>query len=48
VSAHGGTRLVYTEHGQYFDGGDQALQPRIGSGELYDALGEELAAAHGT
>jgi hypothetical protein len=23
--AHGGTRLVYTEQGQYFDGGDQAL-----------------------
>jgi hypothetical protein len=46
--AHGGTRLVYTEQGQYFDGGDQALQREIGCGELYDALGEELASAHCT
>jgi hypothetical protein len=38
-----GTRLVYTEQGQYFDGGDQALQREIGCGELYDALGEVLA-----
>jgi uncharacterized protein YndB with AHSA1/START domain len=41
--AHGGTRLLYTEQGQYFDGGDQPLQREIGCGELYDALGEELA-----
>ena len=44
--AHGGTRLVYTEQGQYFDGGDQALQREIGCGELYDALGAVLASAH--
>jgi uncharacterized protein YndB with AHSA1/START domain len=42
----GGTRLVYTEQGQYFDGGDQVLQREIGCGELYDALGEVLASAH--
>ena len=45
-STQGGTRLIYTEQGQYFDGGDQALQREIGCGELYDALGEELASAH--
>src|SRR5215216_5570813 len=44
--AQGGTRLVYTEQGQYFDGGDQALQREIGCGELYDALGGVLASAH--
>jgi hypothetical protein len=44
--AWGNPRLVYTEQGQYFDGGDQALQREIGCGELYDALGEELASAH--
>jgi uncharacterized protein YndB with AHSA1/START domain len=44
--AQGGTRLVYTEQGQYFDGGDQALQREIGCGKLYDTLGEELASAH--
>ena len=44
--AQGGTRLVYTEQGQYFDGGDQALQREIGCGELYDTLGEVLTSAH--
>jgi uncharacterized protein YndB with AHSA1/START domain len=44
--AQGGTRLVYTEQGQYFEGGDQALQREIGCGELYDTLGEVLASAH--
>ena len=44
--SRGGTRLVYTEQGQYLDGGDQALQREIGCGELYDTLGEELASAH--
>jgi len=44
--AQGETRLVYTEQGQYFQGGDQALQREIGCGELYDTLGEVLASAH--
>jgi uncharacterized protein YndB with AHSA1/START domain len=44
--AQGGTRLIYTEQGQYYDGGDQVLQREIGCGELYDTLGEELASAH--
>ena len=44
--AQAGIRIVYTEQGQYFDGGDQALQREIGCGELYDALGELLASAH--
>ena len=39
----GGTRLVYTEQGQYFDGDDQAIQREIGCGHLFDSLGEELA-----
>ncbi len=40
-----GTRLVYTEQGQYIGGEDQAIQREIGCGEQYDALGAELAAS---
>jgi hypothetical protein len=38
-------RLHRAGQGQYFDGGDQALQREIGCGGLSDALGEELASA---
>jgi len=37
-----GTRLVYTEQGQFFDGADQPRQRELGCAELYDKLGEEL------
>lgn len=37
-----GTRLVYTEQGQFFDGADQPKQRELGCAELFDALGEEL------
>ena len=37
-----GTRLVYTEQGQFFDGADQPRQRELGCAELFDALGEEL------
>ena len=44
--AQGGTCLVYTRAGAVLlDGGEQALQRKIGCGELYDTLGEELASA---
>jgi uncharacterized protein YndB with AHSA1/START domain len=38
----GGTRVVYTEQGQYFDGIDQPKQREIGCAELYDRLAELL------
>ena len=37
-----GTRLVYTEQGQFFDGADQPKQRELGCADLFDALGEEL------
>jgi uncharacterized protein YndB with AHSA1/START domain len=37
-----GTRLVYTEQGQYFDGADQPKQREIGCAELFDKLAGEL------
>lgn len=37
-----GTRLVYTEQGQFFDGIDQPKQREIGSIELLGKLDEEL------
>lgn len=37
-----GTRLVYTEQGQFFDGADQPKQREEGCAELFDKLGEEL------
>jgi len=40
--AKNGTRVVYTEQGQYFDGIDQAKGREQGCNELYDRLAEEL------
>lgn len=40
--ADAGTRLLYTEQGQYFEGADQALERELGCGILFDTLGEEL------
>lgn len=37
-----GTRLVYTEQGQFFDGADQPKQRELGCAELFDKLAEEL------
>ena len=37
-----GTRLVYTEQGQFFDGADQPKQREEGCAELFDKLAEEL------
>jgi uncharacterized protein YndB with AHSA1/START domain len=37
-----GTRLVYTEQGQFFDGADQPKQRELGCGELFDRLAAEL------
>ena len=37
-----GTRLVYTEQGQFFDGADQPKAREEGCAELFDKLGEEL------
>jgi uncharacterized protein YndB with AHSA1/START domain len=37
-----GTRLVYTEQGQFFDGADLPKQREIGCVELLEKLGEEL------
>lgn len=38
-----GTRLVYTEQGQFFDGADQPKARESGCAELFDKLAEELA-----
>jgi len=38
----GGTRLVYTEQGQFFDGADQPKAREEGCAELFDRLSEEL------
>lgn len=45
-SVGNGTRLVYTEQGQFFDGADQPRQREQGCAELFDALGEELKRTH--
>lgn len=37
-----GTRVVYTEQGQFFDGVEQPRQREEGCVELFDRLGEEL------
>ena len=37
-----GTRLVYTEQGQFFDGADQPRDREVGCAELFDRLTEEL------
>ncbi|MEW5847597.1 MAG: SRPBCC family protein [Myxococcota bacterium] len=37
-----GTRLVFTEQGQYFDGADQPRQRELGSKELLEHLAKEL------
>ena len=37
-----GTRLVYTEQGQFFDGADQPRDREVGCAELFDRLAEEL------
>lgn len=37
-----GTRLVYTEQGQFFDGVEQPKQRELGCAELFNKLGEEL------
>lgn len=42
-----GTRLVYTEQGQFFDGAEQPRQRELGCAELFDKLGAELAATAG-
>jgi uncharacterized protein YndB with AHSA1/START domain len=35
-----GTRLVYTEQGQFFDGTEQPRKRELGCAELFDKLGE--------
>lgn len=40
-----GTRLVYTEQGQYFDDADAPRQRELGCGELFDKLAAELSRA---
>lgn len=37
-----GTRVVYTEQGQFFDGADQPKRRESGWAELFDKLGDEL------
>ena len=42
--AEGGTRLVFTEQGAFFDGLDDPAEREHGTGKLLDALGAHLAA----
>jgi uncharacterized protein YndB with AHSA1/START domain len=42
--AEGGTRLLFTEQGAFFDGLDDPAGREHGTGKLLDALGEHLAA----
>jgi uncharacterized protein YndB with AHSA1/START domain len=37
-----GTRIVYTEQGQFFDGIEQPKEREVGCAELFDKLREEL------
>lgn len=41
-----GTRLVFTEQGQFFDGIEQPKERELGCVELFDRLGEELERLH--
>jgi hypothetical protein len=41
--ADGATRLVFTEHGAFFDGLDDPAQREHGTGKLLDALERFLA-----
>jgi uncharacterized protein YndB with AHSA1/START domain len=43
--AAGGTRLVYTEQGQFFDGAEQPKQRELGCAELFEKLATELSNA---
>jgi uncharacterized protein YndB with AHSA1/START domain len=42
--AEGGTRLLFTEQGAFFDGLDDPAEREHGTGKLLDALGAHLAA----
>jgi len=42
--AEGGTRLLFTEQGAFFDGLDDPAEREHGTGKLLDALGAQLAA----
>jgi uncharacterized protein YndB with AHSA1/START domain len=42
--AEGGTRLLFTEQGAFFDGLDDPAEREHGTGKLLDALAEHLAA----
>jgi len=44
LAENGGTRLVMTEQGAFFDGHDTSATREHGTGELLDALGAALAA----
>jgi uncharacterized protein YndB with AHSA1/START domain len=41
--AEGGTRMVFTEQGAFFDGLDDPAEREHGTGKLLDALGARLA-----
>lgn len=41
--AEGGTRLLFTEQGAFFDGIGDPAEREHGTGKLLDALGEHLA-----
>jgi uncharacterized protein YndB with AHSA1/START domain len=43
-AAEGGTRLLFTEQGAFFDGLDDPAEREHGTGKLLDALAEHLAA----
>jgi hypothetical protein len=45
LPAEGGTRMVFTEQGAFFDGLDDPAEREHGTGKLLDALGEHLATA---
>ena len=41
-----GTRIVFTEQGQFFDGTEEPRQRELGCAELFDKLGEHLKNSH--
>jgi len=43
LPAEGGTRLLFTEQGAFFDGLDDPAEREHGTGKLLDTLGEQLA-----
>ncbi len=43
--AEGGTRMLFTEQGAFFDGLDDPAEREHGTGKLLDALGAQLAAS---